>query len=146
MTMDWVIPFVGIAVLTGGLMAGRAYFEAERETRAHEANSVMLERLFLGQKLNTALKSMRGGDVQGAARELEALFCQSILRASEELTSADAQTRMNAAEAFRRIALTWPGFARAEGAGSGEERTDNELAAERILRKALGSAQTAQVR
>lgn len=144
--MDRVIPFVGIAVVAGVLMAGRTYIEAEREARAHEANSAMLERLFLDQKLSAALKSMHGGDMQGAARGLEALLCQSILRASEELASTDAQTRINADEAFRRIALAWPGIAGGAGASAGEERTDNEVAAERILRQALESAQTARTR
>jgi hypothetical protein len=146
MKMQWLAPVLGVVVIGGGLLAAKSYVELERNVRAHEALTATLERLYQDHKLSTALKSMHAGDVQGAARRLDALLCESILRLNEELASADARTRIYVQDTFRRIALAWPGNAGGEGGGTGEERTEDQAAAERILRKALESTQTAQAR
>ena len=144
--MQWLAPLLGVAVVGGGLMATRTYFELEHKVRAHEALTATLERLYQDQKLSTALKSIHDGDVKGAAQRLDVLLCESILRLDDELTSADARTRMHVEDAFRRIALARPGIAGGQTAGSGQACTEDQAAAETILRRALGSTLTAQTK
>jgi hypothetical protein len=143
---QWLAPLLGVAVVGGGLMATRTYFELEHKVRAHEALTATLERLYQDQKLSTALKSLHDGDVQGAAQRLDVVLCESILRLNDELASADARTRMYIEDAFRRIALARSGIAGGEAAGPGQGYTDDQAAVERILRRALGNTHTAQVR
>ena len=144
--MQWLAPVLGVAVIGGGLMATRTYFELERKVRAHEALTATVERLYQDYKLSTALKSIHDGDVKGAAQRLDVLLCESILQLNDELASADERTRMYVEDVFRRIALARQGITGGEAAGSGQECTEDQAAAERILRKALASAQTAQAR
>jgi hypothetical protein len=144
--MQWLAPVLGVAVVSGGLMATRTYFELEHKVRAHEALTATLERLYQDQKLSTALKSMHEGDVEGAAQNLDALLCENILRLNDELASADARTRAYVEDVFRRIALARPELAGGGAAGSDQGRSDEQAAVERILRRALGNTHTAQVK
>lgn len=144
--IDWLVPLVGIAVVVGGIVAARTYFDLERKTQADEALAQTVGRLYQDQKVNAALKLIHDGDMKGAAQRLDALLCEDILRLNRELASADARTRAFMEDALRRMALARPGIAAGAASGSGQERSEDQLAAEMILRKALGNTQTAQVR
>ena len=143
---NWLVPLVGVAVVAGGLMAATTYFDLERKVQAHEALTQTLERLYQDQRLNAALKSIHDGDVKGAAQRLDALLCGNIIRLNAGLASADARTRTYVEDAFRRIALSRPGIAGEEAAGSGQECRQDQVAVETILSRALGGTHTAQVR
>lgn len=144
--IDWLVPLVGIAVVAGSIVAARTYFDLERKTQADEALAQTVGRLYQDQKVNAALKSIHEGDTKGAAQRLDALLCEDILRLNRELASADARTRAFVEDALRRMALARPGIAAGAASESGQERSEDQLAAELILRKALGNTQTAQVR
>jgi len=144
--MKWLAPVLGAVVIGGGLMGTKLYFELEHKTRAHEALTATLQQLYQDQRLSTALKSMREGDVQGAAQRLDALLCQNILRLDEESASADGKTRMYVEDAFRRIALAQSGITGGATADTEQEAGEDRAAVQKIFLRALGSVQSAQAK
>lgn len=146
MKTDWLIPLLGIAVVAGSLMAVTTYVDLEQKVQAQEALTVTLDRLYQDQKLSAVLRLIHDGETEVAAQRLDLLLCGSILRLNSELASADGRTRAYVQDAFRKIALLRPGFGAGAGAGSAPERSEDQVAAETILRLALGSPQTAQAK
>jgi hypothetical protein len=144
--MKWLAPVLAAAVVGAGLLGVRTYSEWEHKAQASEALSATLGQLYQDQRLSTALKSMHEGDMQGAAQSLDVLLCDNILRLDKELASADGQTRIFVEDVFRRIALARGGITSREAAGTRQEGGDDHVAVEKILRRALGSARTAQAK
>lgn len=144
--MNWLIPVLGIAVVAGSLVAGTTYRNLERETQADEALTATLDRLQQELEISSLLKTIHDGKVEGAAERLDLLLCGNILRTDSELGSADPQTRVCVQDAFRRMALLRPKTANGAGVGSTQECTDDRVAAERILSKALAVTHTAQAK
>jgi hypothetical protein len=145
-TKDCLIPLLGMILVAGTLVVATSYYRLTERTQDAETLSATLGHLYEDQQLSLALKSIHDGQVQEAARRLDLLLCNHILRTDSELDSADPRARMFVTDAFRRIALVRPNTAAGQAAGSGQEVGDCQAAAEKILTRALGSAQTAQVR
>jgi hypothetical protein len=129
-----------VVVIGGGLVAAATYYEVERKIRAQEAFTKTVQALCQEQKLNMALQSVRGGDVERAAWLLDSLLCGSICRLNSDLASADAETQTFVAETRQRMALGLRGMAGGEAAGSGKQRREDPAAADRTLRGALSAA------
>ena len=138
--IDWLTPFVGIAVVIGTMVAARAYLALERKADAAAAFGVTLDRLFHDQELSMALEQVRRGEVAVAAQRLDRLLCQDVIQADSDLDTADALTRATVQDALRRIALIRPKVATGEVSGSTKQPTEGQLEAERILTLALGMA------
>jgi hypothetical protein len=137
---DWLIPFVGIAVVAGTLVAATTYLEFERKSHAAEALAVTLDRLSHDQQLSRVLEQIHQGEVTAAAQRLDLLLCGDVVRVDAELASADAPTRAVVEDAFRRIALIRPKTAPGGAAGSAQEPSNGQVEAQRILTLALGAA------
>ena len=105
LNIDWLVPFLGIAVVAGSIMATTAYFKLEGKAEAAEARTAMLDRIYQDQQLSMVLKGIHNGDVKAATQRLDLLLCQSILQTDAESASADPPTRAYVEVAFRRIAL-----------------------------------------
>ena len=143
---DWLAPLVGVAVVGGSLMAATTYVNLEQKSHANEALSVTLDHLYQDQKLSAALKSMHDGQVEAAGQRLDLILCQNILRLNSQLDSADPRTRAYIMDAFRRIALLRPRNGAGASGSAAQECSEDQIAAERILARALGEAQIAQTR
>jgi hypothetical protein len=138
-----LIPWLGIAVVAGGVAAVATYLNVEQKTQSSEAFVAIMDRLIQEQHLCSAVKRIHDGDVAGAAQGLDLLLCGDILLTSAELESADPQTRALAQKVFRRLALARPRTEATVAASNGEHFND-QLAAERILMMALAApAETA---
>ncbi len=146
LNMDWLVPFVGIAVVVGGVVAGKAYLDWGKRNQAAEARTVMLDRIYQGHQLSMALRAIHNGELNGATQRLDLLLCQGVLQTDAELVSADTGTKAYVEDSLRRLALVRPMIAQGTPAGSRPQCTDDQLAAERILTKLLASTQTAQAR
>ena len=133
MKLDWLVPLVGIAVVAAAVAAAKAYLDFERETHTGEVLTATLDRLSQDHQLSLALKSIRDGDAAAAARRLDLLLCEHIVRLDSELASADPRTRTYVEDAFQRIALVRPRVVQAQSANSATEYSDDQIAAERIL-------------
>ncbi len=145
MRIDWLIPFLGVAVVAGSLAVVTTYCNLEQKMRESDAFGATIDRLYLDQKLSAALKAIHEGKVDTAAQSLDLLLCESILQLNGELGSADARTRAYTENAFRRIALLRPQLDSAGAGGSAVECSEDQVAAERILTRALLLAQATQV-
>jgi hypothetical protein len=146
MTIDWLVPFLGVAVVAGSLMAATAYRDLERRVQSSEALTTTLERLYEDQKLSVALKAIHEGQADLAAQRLDLLLCDSILRINAGLASADPRTRAYVEDGFRKIALIRPKAGAGAPESSAQEYNEDQAAVERILTLALASTQTAQAR
>jgi hypothetical protein len=65
---------------------------------------------------------------------------------NSELASADPRTRTIVEDAFRRIAQVRPKSAHSAAAGSGQECSDDQSAAQRILELALAGNHSTQTK
>jgi hypothetical protein len=144
--MNWLIPVLGIAVVAGSIVAGTTYLNLERKTQAAEALTATLDRLYQDQMLSAALKTLHAGEAAVAAQRLDLLLCDDILRTNSELASADARTRTFVEDAFRRIALLRPKIAHGAAAGSAQDCTGDQAAAQRILELALAGDHSTQTK
>ncbi len=144
MRTNWLIPLVGIAVVAASVATAKAYLDLERQTQAGAALAVTLDRLYQDHQLSMVLKTLRDGDTGAAARRLDLLLCEHIVRLDAEQASADARTRVYVEDAFRRIAVVRPTVVQAQSADSGPECSDDQIAAEQILGRALAAHHTAQ--
>jgi hypothetical protein len=138
--INWLVPFVGIAVVVGTMVATRTYVELERKADAADAFGGTLDRMFHDQELSMALEQIQRGEVAAAAQRLDRLLCQDVIRADSDLDNADALTRATVQDALRRIALIRPKAVPGAVSGSAQQSTDGQLEAERILTLALGMA------
>ena len=138
--IDWLIPFVGIAVVAISVVAATTYFDCERKANAAEAFAVTLDRLFHDQQLSMVLEQIHQGEVTAAAKRLDLLLCGDVVRVDSELASADARTRAAVEDVFRRIALIRPKIAAGGANGSAQVPSDGQIEAQRILTLALGAA------
>ncbi len=134
---------VGIAVVAAAVAAAKVYLDFERETHSGEVLTSTLDRLYQGHQLSLALKSIRDGDAAAAARRLDLLLCEHIVRIDSEVPTADAGTRPFVEDSFRRMALVRPRIAEGGAADSAKDLNEDQSAAERILTRALAGAQTA---
>jgi len=140
---DWLASLVGIALVAATVAAARAYLGSEQQTHTGEALTATLDRLYQDQQLCMALKTLHEGDAAAAAKRLDQLLCEHIIRLDSERASADARTQGFVEDAFRRMALVRPKTVAGKSADSTAECPDDRLAAERILSRALGAKQTA---
>ena len=143
MKTDWFVPLVGLAAIAAAVATGKAYLDFERETRAGEALTVTLDRLYQDHQLSMALKTIHDGDAVAAARRLDLLLCEHIVRLDSELASADARTRTYVEDALQRMALVRPRVVQAQSAASATDCSDDQIAAERILGRVLVAHHTA---
>jgi hypothetical protein len=144
--IDWLIPVLGIAVVAGSLVAATTYLDLERKAQAEESFTATLDRLYEDQQLSTALKTLHDGAVDAGVQRLDLLLCGHILRTDSELASAGARTRTFVEDAFRRIAQVRPKSAHSAAAGSGQECSDDQSAAQRILELALAGNHSTQTK
>jgi hypothetical protein len=135
---DRLIPWLGIALVAGGVSAAATYLNFERKSRSSEISLATLDRLIHDLQLTAALKKIHNGEVAGAAQNLDLLLCGDILLTNAELPTADPDTRALVQNAFRTIARARP---RTEGTDTGPTREHivDQLAAERILSLALAA-------
>ncbi len=137
---DWLVPIVGLALVAGTLMTARAYLNFEKKTDTEQGLTATLDRLYQDQQLTMALKTLHDGDAAAAAERLDLLLCQQIVRLDAELASADARTRAFVEDALQRIALVRPRAAEIGPGGSARDRSEDEIAAERILSRARSTS------
>jgi hypothetical protein len=130
--LDRIIPWVGIALIGGGIMAAVSYLDLERSNQAAQASMATFNRLIQEQQLSGVLKKLHDGQVDEAAKALDLLLCGDILLTNAELPSVNAETRAAVQDTFRRIAVVRP---RTEGpdAALGGNHLNDRVAAERIL-------------
>ena len=144
LNIDWLIPFLGIALVAGTLMAATTYFNLEQKTHSAEALTTTLDRLYQEQQLSVALKTLHEGKTAVAAQRLDLLLCQNILQTNAALASADTPTRAWVQDAFRRIALIRPKTGEQSPGSLAQECSGDQVEAERILAKALAETHAAQ--
>lgn len=142
--MDWLIPFGGIAVVVATMVAANAYLSVEGKTDDVMAFNAMLERLHQDWQLTLALSEMHGGKAQEAAQRLDLLVCAHILWTDAELASAGPKARPIVMKVFQEMGRIRPSIAQRGAAGSIEEWSSEQIAAERVLGQALGITHTAQ--
>jgi hypothetical protein len=143
---DWLVPLVGMTVVAAVIVAGKTYFGFEQQAEAADAISARFERMSQNHQLSVVLKAIHDGEVQAAAQRLDLLLCGGILRINDELATADTETRAYVEDAFRRIAVVRPKIEPGGVTGSGRASGTDQMAAERILAKALATTHTAQAR
>jgi len=142
--IDWLIPFVGVAVVAATVVAATTYLDLERKIQGAAAFNATLERLHQDRQVSLALREIHEGKAKEAAQRLDVVLCQNILRTDAELGLADAWARTFVEDVFREMALFRPSSAQGGAAGAAEARSIEQLAAERILNRALGIAHTAR--
>jgi hypothetical protein len=138
--IDWIVPFVGIAVVAGTVVVATAYLDFEQKADAAQAFAATLDRLFHDQQLSMVLEQIQQGEVAAAARRLDLLLCGDVIRADQELASADTLTRAAVENAFQRIALIRPKTGAGGASDSPPGSSEGQMEAERILTLALGAA------
>jgi hypothetical protein len=138
--VNWLFPFVGIALVAGTVITATAYFDFERKADAAQAFAATLERLFQDQQLSMALEQLQQGDIAAAAKRLDLMLCGDIVRADLELATADALEQQAVQDTFRRIALIRPRTGPGGTPDPAQEPEDSRAEAERILTLALGAA------
>jgi hypothetical protein len=143
--LDRLIPWLGIAILVGGVIASATYLNSERNALSSEASAATLERLIHDQHLSAALKKIHDGQVAEAAERLDLLLCGDILLINAELPSADPETRALVQKAFKRIASQRP-MIEGMDSTSTQEHVADQVAAERILTLALAGPSVAEVK
>jgi hypothetical protein len=143
---NWIIPLLGIGLVAGTVVTTTSYCNLEQKTHDAEALSATLGRLYEDQQMNLVLKSVQDGDTKEAARRLDILLCNSILRLDEELASSDERTLAFVQDAFRRMALVRPEVATSQAAAPEYESFGYHAAARKVLSRTLASAETAQAR
>ena len=135
---DRLIPWLGTALVAGGVMAAATYLNFERKAHSSEASLTTLDRLIHDQQLTAALKKIHNGEVAGAAQSLDLLLCGDILLTNAELPTADPDTRALVQNAFRTIARARPMTSKTD-TGPAREHTMDQVEAERILTLALAA-------
>ena len=141
---DWFIPLLGIAVAVGALVTGKAYFDLEQKIHAGEASLATLDRLHQDQAIVAALKQIHEGKVDEATQRLDLLVCQDVLLTNSELESADAGTRTVVEDVFRRIALRRPQNPQGAPGSAAQERNQDQVSAEKLLKLASAGDPRAQ--
>jgi len=144
--MDWFVPILGIALVTGGLVAVNAFLDLEQKARAGEAFTATLDRLSQDQRLSAVLQGIHEGRIAGATQQLDLLLCDDILRTNAELASGNARTQLYVEDVFRRIARVRPKTSERSAAGPAQECVEDQVAAERVLARALAANQSAQAK
>jgi hypothetical protein len=131
-------------VVAGAVLAVTTYLDLERQADAEQALMATIDRLYVDQQLSVALKTIHDGKVDVAATQLDLLLCSSILRLDADLSADNPRVRAYVDNAFRRIALLRPKTVTGANAGATPECNSDQVAAERILTLALGTAWSTQ--
>jgi len=131
----WLTPLLEIALVAGGVVAAATYLDLERKIHSNEAFAVTLDHIYQDQQLSVALKTLHDGDAGAAARRLDLLLCDNILRLNSELASADARKAAYVKNGFMRIARVRPKNPETP-AGAARELDTDQIRAEKILRQA----------
>jgi hypothetical protein len=134
---DRLILVLGFALVAGGIMAAATYQNLERQTHSAEVLIATCGRLNQDLQLCAALRAIREGDVNRAARRLDLKLCEDIVAINSQLASTDAGDREFIKNAFARISLTRPKSARLLTGATQGLRSD-QIEAERILAQAGG--------
>jgi hypothetical protein len=136
-SINWLVPILGIAWLAGGLMGAATHSKLEQNTKTHsgEASCAILDRLRLDWRICGALRSMHEGGVNAAVQKLDLVLCDDIIAINSELASAEAADRAFVTNAFESFARVRPKSA-ALLAGTGQELSYDQIEAERILEHA----------
>jgi CHASE3 domain sensor protein len=66
-----LIPWLGIGLVAGGVIAAATYLNFERMARAFEASLTTMDRLIHDLQLSAALKRIHNGEVSGAVSIFE---------------------------------------------------------------------------
>lgn len=130
--LNRVIPLLGIALVAAGVVAVATYLDIERTTRAGEALTETLNRLYHDQTVSTALRRIQEGDVAGAAQRLDLMLCDDILELNSQMASVDDQQRAYRQTVFARIARSRPSNALITAGTSGSV-ADDQIEAEKVL-------------
>ena len=130
-----LIPVLGIALVAAGVLVVATYLDIERKTRAGEALTATLDRLYHDQTASAVLKGIQEGDVAGAAQRLDLLLCDDIIELNSTIASADDLQRAYRQHMFVRIARLRPSNA-VVTAGTTRELFDDQIEAEKILARA----------
>ncbi|MGD0260397.1 MAG: hypothetical protein ABSD29_11305 [Verrucomicrobiota bacterium] len=140
---DWLIPWLGIALVAAGFAAAATYLDLERKTHSAEAFSGTLDRLYQNQILSAALKTLHDGDVGTAAQRLDLLLCDNILLLNSELASADDRQRAYVKGAFTKVARLRPNNS-STTAGDAQKLNNDRIKAEKILMEACAGNTSAR--
>jgi hypothetical protein len=131
----WLVPVLGIALVAGSLIGAATYVELERKTRDAETSIARTLRLRHDLELCAVLRTLRQGNVNAAARQLDLLLCSDIVTIDSQLASADADDRAFIKNAFGRLALVRPQSVEVLADVTQELRSD-QIEAEHILVRA----------
>jgi hypothetical protein len=142
MKMDRLIPWLGIALVAGGVAAAAAYLDLQRKIHSAEAFAVTLDHLYQDESLSLALKTLHDGDVVAAVQRLDLLLCDDILRLDSELVSADDRKAAYVKYAFVRMARSRPRNPDTT-AGAAQELNADQIKAEKILKQACAGGPSA---
>jgi hypothetical protein len=138
MKLNWLIPIMGIALVAGGLLAAATYLKLEHEDHAAQESIARMQRLQRDLQLCAVLRTIRDGDMNSAARDLDLWLCSDIVALNSQLASVDAGDRSLIRNAFARFALIRPASAELLTEEGHELRSD-QVEAETILARALAA-------
>jgi hypothetical protein len=130
--LNWLIPLMGIGLVAGSLLGAATYLNIERENRSEEESIARIQRLQRDLQLCDVLRTIRDGDMNSAARDLDRWLCSDIVALNSQLGSAGAGDRALIQNAFARFALIRPWSEELVGEEGTELRSD-QVEAERIL-------------
>jgi hypothetical protein len=106
--MGWLTPVLGIALVTGGVMAATTYVGLERKIVSGQVYAAILERLYHDQQLSAVLRTIHDGEADAAARRLDLILCDDILAVNSLVASAGNAERDYAQTMFAQIARQRP--------------------------------------
>ena len=136
-SMDRLIPLLGIALVAAGVAAAATYLDLERKAHSGEAFAATLDRLYQSQRLSAALKTMHDGDANAATQRLDLLLCDNILIINSETASANELSRAYVKDIFVRIARLRPKNPDT-ATGEAQKLDSDQIQAEKILAQACG--------
>ena len=142
MKIDRLIPFLGIALVAGGVAAAATYLNLERKIHSGEGFTATLDRIYQDYQLSAALKTLHNGDAGTAAQRLDLLLCDNILKINAELASADDRKAAYVKDAFMRMARLRPKNPDTP-VGAAPELNSDQREAEKILMRACAGITSA---
>jgi len=141
--IDWLIPFLGIALLGVGYSLARSYLRFEQESRSSEQSMAICDRLREDCDLARMLVQAQNDGCTTTGRDLDELLAAGIVTVKAQTTSAEARTRRVAEACFdyldRRRLANYP-----MGAGLPARHGTPQLAAQSVSPHTLATASPAK--
>lgn len=131
--INGLVTLVAFAAVIAGYVGTYTYTNFQRQIRWHEGFAAVLDRIYYDQMVSSSLKSIKQGDIAGAAQRLDITLCGDILRLNAELVDADGQMRRYVEGSLRQMARIRPKTAELPNAGEPITRESDQYEAEKIL-------------